>query len=199
MGKLHDLSKQYRPPVEFQRLHWYEKVEITQIEHFLPPGQQVVIERMHQYTHELQSLPIDNRSYGVIHNDLHPHNFLYNGQRITMIDFEDNVQMWYIADLAISLFMVTVWPPEDLRRETFAQMFWPKFIQGYREETEIADEWLEKIPLFLKFRELDQYVAMYRACDMNNPPPWVVRFMDGRFERIKSDFPYLAIDNWLTR
>jgi len=48
----------------------------------------------------------------------------------------------------------------------------------------------------MKFREIGQYVAMYRAADLENPEPWVARFMDGRRERIEQGLPYLELDHW---
>lgn len=197
MGKMHRFSQQYQASQGFERMQWYEEVEVTNPADFLPVGQEGVIERMQQYTRELQALPNDRQSYGVIHNDLHPGNFLYDGKKLTMIDFEDCVQMWYVSDMAISLFMNSVWPPNDLSRVDFARQFWPLFLRGYRDENEMPDGWVEKLPLFIKFRELGQYVAMYRACDMNNPPPWVARFMDGRKERIEQDLPFFDTYDWL--
>jgi Ser/Thr protein kinase RdoA (MazF antagonist) len=197
MGKMHRLSQEYQAPLGYERMHWTDEIEVTNPADFLPEDQGGVIERMQQYTRILQNLPVDNQSYGVIHNDLHPGNFLFDGKTLTMIDFEDCVQMWYVSDLAISLFMSSVWPPNGLSREEFARQFWPVFLQAYREENELTDAWVEKLPLFIKFRELGQYVAMYRACDMNNPPPWVVHFMDGRRERVEQDLPFFETYDWL--
>ena len=197
MGKMHYLSLQYQAPKGYERMHWYEESEVTNPSNFLSAGQEGVIERMQQYTRTLQALPTDRQNYGIMHNDLHPGNFLFDGKNLTMIDFEDCVQMWYVSDMAISLFMSSVWPPNELSREEFARQFWPAFLRGYREENEMSDAWIEKLPLFIKFRELGQYVAMYRACDMNNPPAWVAHFMEGRKERIEQDLPFFESHDWL--
>ncbi|MBI9051004.1 MAG: phosphotransferase [Anaerolineaceae bacterium] len=196
MGKMHRLSRQYNPPVEQQRIHWYEEIEITRPGDFLPPSQEGVIEMMAEYTRKLHGLPVSRQNYGVVHNDLHPYNYLYDGQQITMIDFEDAVQMWYMADLVSSLFMVSVWPPNEMNREDFTRSFWPFFLRGYREQNDIPESWIEEIPLFLKFRELGQYVAMYRACDMQNLDPWVAHFLNGRQQRIEEDLLYIEIEDW---
>jgi amicoumacin kinase len=197
MGKMHRLSQQYRAPQGYERIHWYDEIEITNAADFLPAGQDSVIERIEQCKRNLHALPMDNQMYGVTHNDLHPGNFLFDGKNLTMIDFEDCVQMWYISDLATSLFMCSVWPPNDLTREAFAHQFWPVFLRGYHEENEMPHTWIEKVPLFIKLRELIQYVAMYRACDMNNPPAWVAHFMDGRKERIEQGLPFFETHDWL--
>jgi len=196
MGRLHDLSSSYQPLEGFQRMHWYEEVEVTSPELFLPPDLWLIMEKLQQAVERLKTLPVSKDSYGVIHNDLHTGNFLYDGHRITMIDFEDAVQMWYVSDIAISLFMTAVWPPTGLSREEVPFAFLPPFLSGYRSEKEINAQCLYRLPLFLKFRELGQYVAMYRGADLENMHPWVARFMDGRRERIENEIPVFALNDW---
>jgi Ser/Thr protein kinase RdoA (MazF antagonist) len=196
MGRLHRLSTTYQPAEGYQRMHWYEEVEITQPDQFLSPDQWLIIEKIQQATARLKTLPVSQETYGVIHNDLHTGNFLLNGRRITMIDFEDAVQMWYVSDIAISLFMTAVWPPNNQPREEVPFTFLPPFLKGYRSEKEISSQCLYRMPLFLKFRELGQYVAMYRGADLENMHPWVARFMEGRRERIENEIPVFEVKDW---
>jgi len=198
LGKMHRLSMSYQPEREdLQRIHWDEEIEVTHPQRFLPPDQFKITEQMDILKAHLRSLPINKSQYGIIHNDLHSNNFLYDGEKITMIDFEDCVQMWFVSDLAISLFLMTVWPPDGYSREEFALKIFPTFLAGYKSEKELPDEWLETMPTFLKFREVGQYIAMYRGADLDNPEPWIARFMEGRRERIEKNIPYLNLDNWM--
>ncbi len=188
----------YQPEREdLQRIHWDEEIEVTHPHRFLPPDQFKVIEQLEILKAQLRTFPIDKSQYGIIHNDLHPYNFLYDGEKITMIDFEDCVQMWFVSDLATSLFLMTVWPPDGDSREEFALKIIPSFLAGYKTEKDLPDEWLETIPTFLKFREIGQYIAMYRGADLDNPEPWVARFMEGRRERIEKGLPYLNLEHWM--
>jgi Ser/Thr protein kinase RdoA (MazF antagonist) len=197
LGKMHRLSMAYQPErADLQRIHWDEEIEVTQPQRFLPTEQFRVIEQLEILKTQLRTYPIDKSQYGIIHNDLHPYNFLYDGEKITMIDFEDCVQMWFVSDLAISMFLMTVWPADGYSREEFAMKIFPTFLAGYKSEKELPDEWLETMPTFLKFREIGQYIAMYRGADLDNPEPWVARFMDGRRERIELGLPYLELNNW---
>lgn len=197
LGKMHRLSMAYQPEREdLQRIHWDEEIEVTHPQRFLPPDQFKVIEQLEILKAQLRTYPIDRSQYGIIHNDLHPYNFLYDGEKITMIDFEDCVQMWFVSDLAISLFLMTVWPPDSDSREEFALKIFPTFLAGYKSEKDLPDEWLKTIPTFLKFREIGQYIAMYRGADLDDPEPWVARFMAGRRERIELGLPYLDLDDW---
>ena len=197
LGKMHRLSMAYQPErMDLQRIHWDEEIEVTHPQRFLPADQFKVIEQLENLKLQLRIFPFDKSQYGIIHNDLHPYNFLYDGEKITMIDFEDCVQMWFVSDLAISMFLMTVWPADGYSREEFAMKIFPTFLAGYKSEKELPDEWLETMPTFLKFREIGQYIAMYRGADLDNPEPWVARFMDGRRERIELGLPYLELINW---
>lgn len=197
LGKMHRLSMSYQPErADLQRIHWDEEIEVTNPERFLPPDQFKIIEQLEALKAQVRTLPVIKSQYGIIHNDLHPYNFLYDSEKITMIDFEDCVQMWFVSDLAVSLFLMTVWPADGYTREEFALKILPSFLAGYKSEKDLPDQWLETIPTFMKFREIGQYVAMYRAADLENPEPWVARFMDGRRERIEQGLPYLELDHW---
>ena len=75
----------------------------------------------------------------------------------------------------------------------FTQKFMRAFMDGYREENQIAPEWLERIPLLLKLREMDLYIIIHaeKAQDLNQ---WCRDFMDGRRERIENDIPVIDFD-----
>ena len=74
--------------------------------------------------------------------------------------------------------------------------FLPPFLSGYRSEKAIDETCLYRLPLFLKFREIGQYVALHRAADMENMDPWVEKFMYQRRERIENDLPVFKINDW---
>jgi amicoumacin kinase len=46
------------------------------------------------------------------------------------------------------------------------------FLRGYREEAEISNEWLSKLPLFLRLREIIVYAGMHRSYDMTKLDDW---------------------------
>ena len=69
-----------------------------------------------------------------------------------------------------------------------------KFLEGYRTENFLDNSWSEYIPLILKRREIILYVAINRACDMNNLDDWCTWFMDGRKKIIDKCVPVLELD-----
>lgn len=196
MGRMHSISANYQPSPETERIHWYDEVEVSQPERFLPSDHWLILEKWQETISRLRTLPVTPQSYGVIHNDLHPYNFLVDGSHITMIDFEDAVQMWFVSDIATSLFMTSVMPPNNMEREEFALSFLPEFFRGYQSEKVIDPGCLYRMPLFLKFREIGQYIALYRAMDPEDPGLWIKQFMNGRRERIEHDVPVFAFNHW---
>jgi Ser/Thr protein kinase RdoA (MazF antagonist) len=116
----------------------------------------------------LTLLPMDRDAYGLAHNDLHPGNFLVDTgpdgkPGLTVIDFDVCHHHWFFIDLAIALFPAAVgWmhstqPGET--REMFVRRFWQRFMAGYTQENALGNEWLERIPLGLKYRQLLLYVV----------------------------------------
>ncbi len=58
---------------------------------------------------EIETLPKDKDSYGLIHNDLHPGNFLIDGERIHLIDFDGCMYSWYAFDIGNALYLPYGW------------------------------------------------------------------------------------------
>ncbi len=194
LGKIHRLSRSYQPAnPAVHRPRWDEEVEITRAEVYLR-GQDKVIAKLYDTVARMRALPQDARSFGLVHNDAHPHNFLTDGRWVKFIDFDDCVYNWYLYDLAYGLFSTCVYPPKPGPREDFARELWPALVSGYRQENELEDAWLEQVPLFLQFCELGQYIVIHRACDLDNLDPWPKWFMNGRRERIENNVPYLDMD-----
>ena len=110
----------------------------------------------------LDTLPQDIDSYGLIHNDLHPHNFVvtYEGDRpqITVIDFEVCNHHWFACDIATALYPIAVrWvrlPDKSMAHLEFAQRAYDRFLIGYRRENQLGDAWLARLPQFLSYRRM---------------------------------------------
>jgi Ser/Thr protein kinase RdoA (MazF antagonist) len=79
-------------------------------------------------------------TYGVIHADLHPRNLLVDGDRLTVIDFDDTAFGWYLYDLAAALLHYQ-------SRSDFA-VIEDACIGGYRARREISDDALALIGMF---------------------------------------------------
>ncbi len=88
----------------------------------------------------------DAGTFSMIHADLHTGNLLVDGDRLTVIDFDDAGFGWHQYDVAVALF--GSWMSPDYPRLERA------FVRGYRTARELSDEALAWVPMFLLIRGL---------------------------------------------
>ena len=118
--------------------------------------------------------------------------FVDEHNQITMFDFDDCAYSWFINDIAIVLFYISMWQPGS---PEFARDFLTAFFRGYRQENTLDVRWLAEIPHFLKLREIDLYGVIYRDFDVENiDNRWVANYMNGRRERIENGVPFIDFD-----
>jgi Ser/Thr protein kinase RdoA (MazF antagonist) len=85
-------------------------------------------------------------SYSLIHADLHPYNVLVDGEKVSIIDFDDAGFGWHLYELAVALFYDQGKPHFETVREAL--------ISGYRSERPLDDRDVELLPMFLLIRAL---------------------------------------------
>lgn len=93
-----------------------------------------------------------NDFYGLTHGDHRPGNVLYDGQQIHLIDFDEPVYHWFLADIAM--------PFLDLYGKPFEswQGKFDGFIEGYRRIMPIPDEELNQLHWFAQMKSLNIYL-----------------------------------------
>ncbi|MGC9393423.1 MAG: phosphotransferase enzyme family protein [Anaerolineae bacterium] len=149
MGKMHALTQGYtggghigdwRGEVHFMT-NWYPDEDV----------------RAHWRAMEayLDTLPQLRDAYGLIHNDLHPHNFLVDNGRITVIDFDVCNHHWFATDIGIALFHAA-WMGYggDKDPNAFLPGFYARFMEGYNEENTLDSFWLQQLVHFVDYRRL---------------------------------------------
>jgi len=114
---------------------------------------------------EMMSLPKDVDSFGLIHNDMHPWNFLLDGDKINIFDFDDCLYGWYSLDIGIALYHALWWGRKDKAGNDFTESIIKNFLKGYLSENNLSDFWLAKIPMFMKFRQICKFSWFF---DPNN-------------------------------
>ncbi|MDH6671429.1 Ser/Thr protein kinase RdoA (MazF antagonist) [Paenibacillus sp. LBL] len=127
-------------------------------------------ERVHtqwrRYLKELESLPQDQDSYGIVHNDLHHNNFHVHNGEIVFFDFGDVSYHWFAYDIAIAIYHAVQTVPEH-RKAEFVARFFDSFLSGYLKENTLSADWIERIPFFIDFRNLYSYVYFSKFVDWN--------------------------------
>ncbi|UCG60428.1 MAG: phosphotransferase [Candidatus Zixiibacteriota bacterium] len=193
MGRMHALTKDYRPShPSLTRHQWYEDEDLNP-EKYLPPSEHLVREKCAALIERIRSLPTDRDSFGLVHEDMHHGNFFVDNGKITVFDFDDCQYHWFAADISIPLFYVMRNKRLNQGTPQFARHFFSHFLEGYNRENSLEREWLTQIPLFHKLREMMLYIIIHaeQAFELND---WCRDFFKDRKHRIENDIPVIDID-----
>ena len=82
---------------------------------------------------------------------------------------------WYAYDLAVPLFYFMVIDDSGTVAATQDQWFYGSLVDGYKAENLITDEWLNRIPAFVRMRRIEMYAWAHRLLDVTT--------LSGRVER----------------
>jgi Ser/Thr protein kinase RdoA (MazF antagonist) len=106
---------------------------------------------------EMMELPKDRDSYGLIHYDVHQWNFLIdgiNGDEIKVFDFDDSLYGWFALDIGIALYHGLWWGRKDDAGNDFTNLIIKNFLKGYQSANQLSGFWLDRIPMFMKYRQI---------------------------------------------
>lgn len=149
MGQMHALTQRYSGGEHIG--DWRGEV------HFMTNccPDEAVKEKWHAMQAYLNTLQQPRDAYGLIHNDLHPHNFLVDNGRITVIDFDVCNHNWFATDIGIALFHAA-WMGYggDKDPNAFLPGFYAHFMEGYTEENALDAYWHAQLPRFVDYRRL---------------------------------------------
>jgi len=192
-ARLHNRAQTYKlSNPRFKRQEWYE-YDVVDIDRFAPPEEQLVRERTLRIIERLKQLPRTPEDYGVIHADLHPHNFCFADGRITAFDFDNCEYAWFVKDIAVLLFYVARAAPRGQREEAVAAFLAP-FLEGYRELCRCDRVWLEAVPDMLALQRSMNYALFHQYRDPGLLDEATLDALS-RFRRdIEADVPVLQLD-----
>ena len=192
-GKMHAATKSYQPgEPTVDRFQWHEDDSLNVRKH-LPKEETALIERCEAHKSKLKPFSVDKNTYGIVHSDLHHGNFHYHDNIIYPFDFDDCHYNWFTFDISIPLFYAMRSAEIDENDISYAGRFIKLFIEGYSRENSIDSAWIDKIPDFLKLREIDLYIILSKenAWEIND---WCKRFSNNRKQRIENDTPVIDLD-----
>lgn len=161
-GLTHRLAPGFRPRPGALRKSWRED-DCLISRGLVPEAEEAVHARFAEVRAEFESLPETEASYGIVHGDFHHGNFLAEGERLTMIDFDAARYFWFTGDVATALFNCLPLPRErEARRRDFALGFLSSLLAGYIEEFPIPPSFAADLSLFLFANELSAYGYRYK-------------------------------------
>ena len=149
MGDMHRLTRDFTPSDASCRRGVFQGNDALADSYKSHPEVKAAAEEIIQ---EIMQLPRDRESFGLIHYDIHPWNFLIDGNAIRVLDFDDCLYGWFALDIGIALYHGLWWgrPSTPAAAQEFAQEFIKSVLGGYRERNHLAPSWFAKIPLFMR-------------------------------------------------
>lgn len=194
-GKMHKLTKLYNEGKRV-RPRWDED-DLLQFHLYLKEEDRDIIQGGNELVKELQQLPETDEVFGLIHSDIHPGNFFYHEGEIHLFDFDDSMYFHYISDIAIPLYY-SVWfahRNETLEeRSAFGQEMLSHFLIGYVEENSLSEEWLERIPKFLMFRDYVLYTVFHKKVDLETADSNTKELVHQIGARLKNEEPIVKLN-----
>lgn len=154
---LHEQAAAWRPPPDFRRHALDAEGFMGDTPHWGPfwdhqalsaAERQVMLDARARLRAALDRLDRQPAVYSMIHADMHPGNVLVDGDRLTVIDFDDAAWGWHAYDIAVALVNHQDGPN--------LAAFERAYISGYRSVRAISDKSLMLVPMFRLVRGLAQ-------------------------------------------
>jgi len=193
LGQMHRLTKSYQPLSEsIRRPEWHAWEYYTGF----PYGERlpVIQKKYESLIAELHALPKDVDSYGLIHNDFNDGNFTvdYDNGDITVFDFDDSCYFWFMYDIACAWeggVGRTMFRPLAERKD-FMDRYMEYVMTGYCRENPVSDEWLTRLPLFLRLIQMQE--LMHYAQYLDEPDDELQAGLRYKIHCIENDITYLG-------
>lgn len=193
LGQMHFLAKTYQPLSQsVMRPEWQAWENFSGF----PYGERLPLigQKYDQLIADLLALPKDIDSYGLIHNDFNDGNFTvdYENGNITVFDFDDSCYFWFMYDLACAWeggIGRAMFEPLQIRKD-FMERYMADVMTGYASENAIGDEWLERLPLFLRVIQMQE--LMHYAQYIDQPDEELQAALRYKIYCIENDIPYMG-------
>ena len=167
LGLIHRLSKEYEPA--HSRQDYFDKYNMTYLNQLIPDEYSELKMAIAKRLDEFHELPKDKDCYGLVHFDYSDGNYHIDMDTgaITVFDFDNCMNCWYMFDLA-NLWLHNegwTWQENDpAKRFALMQRCFELQLQGYKTETDIPEEMLEKLPLFIDMVLIENIVGEFEYC-----------------------------------
>ena len=168
LGKIHALSKNFEPVAGHRRPDYFDKYNIDYINQLIPGKYSELKSAIAARLETFRALPTDAQSYGLVHFDFCDGNYHIDMDTgaITVFDFDNCMNCWYMFDLANLWIHNEGWTRQESdpsKRFSLMQQCFDLQLQGYKSETELPDELLGKLLLFIDMVLIENIVDEFEC------------------------------------
>jgi Ser/Thr protein kinase RdoA (MazF antagonist) len=169
-ARMHDQASAWQAPPHFTRHHLDADGLMGEAPHWgsfwehrsLSPSEcQLLLKTRDRLRAWLARLDKDPSVYSLIHADMHPGNVLVDGERLTVIDFDDAGFGWHLYDIAVVL---TYW-----QSRPNAPAIERAFLGGYRSIRRLSEEAEAMIPTFRLIRWMASIGWFHERPELKRP------------------------------
>ncbi|SCX04808.1 Ser/Thr protein kinase RdoA involved in Cpx stress response, MazF antagonist [Lachnospiraceae bacterium YSD2013] len=195
LGAIHRLSKEYVPV--HSRPDYFDKYNMTFIDGLIPDEYSELKKAIAERLEKFDTLPKDKGCYGLVHFDYSDGNYHIDMDTgaITVFDFDNCMNCWYMFDLANLWIHNEGWTRQETdpdKRFTLMQQCFDLQLQGYKTETDISEEMLEKMPLFIDMVLIENIVDEFACCALEGEE-LDYEDIEGAAECLIHESPYAGI------
>ncbi len=166
LGCIHRLSKGYMPM--HRRAEYFDKYNMEYIGRLMPEGYAELKEAIARRLEAFRDLPRSGDAYGLVHFDFSDGNYhvdMGTGD-ITAFDFDNCMYCWYMFDLANLWTHGVGWcmrEKDPEKRMAYMRHYFDMVLKGYRTETDVPENMLEKLPLFIDMVLIENIVDEFEC------------------------------------
>lgn len=164
LGRLHQGLKRMPEQYRCNRPGWDDHLSF--VKEMLPLHEVAALIEWEIIKEWVESLPISQDNYGLIHFDFELDNLIFDEDEIGILDFDDCANYWYAADIAFALRDI-FGEKNDLTEPSFQT-----FLSGYKSETDIDMELVVQLPMFMRLHKLVLFARLLRTVDLPVSPDY---------------------------
>ena len=150
LAKLHKAAKSYHPKANLHFKTW--KDIWNENTTYLSAENAILKNKFNMMTEWLNTQNCTEINFGLTHGDHRPGNVLYDGKQVYIIDFDEPVYHWFIADIARPFLELSNRPFDEWKQK----LDW--FVHGYRSIYPINDKQLKDIHRFIQMKSIGIYL-----------------------------------------
>jgi Ser/Thr protein kinase RdoA (MazF antagonist) len=193
LGKLHQLSKVYTPM--HRRYSFFDKYNAKYIDKLIPSSLSLLKEKLFDLLKTLEGLDRNHECFGMIHFDYNDGNYSidFDTGQITVYDFDNSCFGWYMYDLADLWTHGVGWVQFEQdadERKKFMDDYFKTVLEGYRSETRIDSEILDKLPLFINATLMENILDEFEIMQNNGEEIECDEELSYLIKCVEDDIPY---------
>ena len=166
LGAIHRLAKSFTP--KHRRADYFDKFNMDYIGKLIPDEYAELKAAIADRIRQFREFPRTPDNYGLVHFDFCDGNYhvdLGTGD-VTAFDFDNCCYCWYMFDLAhlwthgIGWFMQE---RDAAKRKEGMDWYFKYVLSGYRSETDVSEEELSKLPLYIDMTIIESVVDEFEC------------------------------------